>query len=168
MGRSRWTPDEEALLRSSMAQGGLTAAYAAFPSRSENSVHNKAQVMGLLAERGPRRVWSSAEDAVLRSNYPDLGPGGIAERGLLPGRSQRAIVGRASKLGVYRSSRGDRTPCDDAWTPNRERFVRDLMVRLDERPSRVCLVRAANLLDVTEVELARHMRGIRLRGEEVA
>ena len=168
MGRSRWTPDEEELLRASMAEGGMHAAYAAFPSRSENSVHNKAQVMGLLAGREPRRAWSASEDAVLRSSYPDLGPVGIAERGLLPGRSQRAIVGHASKLGVSRARREDQASYDDAWTPNRERFVRDLMVRLDEHPSRVWLVRAANLLDVTEVELARHMRGIRRRAEGVA
>ena len=174
MPRKTWTADDEVRLERAAREGGKDAAYAAFPDRSAVSVHSKMQRMGLLPHG--RGDWSGREDAVLLSGFSELGAAALAASGCLPGRSRAAIYNRAMYLGLHRHDFGPaRRPASPEeglgesrgvernrlWTAREDRMVRAVMERMGDRPLRKYLTRAANLLDVSEAQLAAHMLELR-------
>ena len=159
--KEMWTEDDEHLLRQVVYSGGAEAAYGAFPDRSAVSVHSKMQRMGLLAPRAGG--WTENEDNVLFNDYAELGAAGLAASGRLPGRTCESIRHRARFLGIRFESfvpaapRREEVGSGRRWTPREDRFARAVMERMAESPLRKYLLRAANLLDVSEGELAARM-----------
>jgi hypothetical protein len=93
-GMARWTADEDAVLRRSYIDGGIEAARAALPHRTQSSIYRRAERIGATR----RKRWTSADDASLRNLWgteTDLSE--IAER---LGRTLLTIYWRAQKLGL--------------------------------------------------------------------
>jgi hypothetical protein len=73
-------------------------------------IQNQAKKMGLAK----RKQWSDAEISILRDKYESCGTYGVVD--LLPGRSKRAIIGKAMSLGLR---------CDCFWSEEEVRFLVD-------------------------------------------
>ena len=71
-------------------------------------IQNQAKKMGLKK----RQPWSEHEIAVLMDKYKSVGAIGVAD--LLPGRSNRAIIGKAMSLGLR---------CECYWTEEEVEFL---------------------------------------------
>lgn len=71
-------------------------------------IQNKANRMGLST----RKKWSNVEVAILMDKYESCGAAGVVD--LLPGRSKRAIIGKAMSLGLG---------CDCFWNEDEIKFL---------------------------------------------
>jgi hypothetical protein len=97
MGRHIWTPAEDARLRHAYAQGGLTAARAAFPDASEASIYHRANRLKI-----PRRRWWTAAEAARQGilwGSPGLTLAALAKEFRRP---PLAIYAKAHQLGLRR------------------------------------------------------------------
>ena len=107
---SKWTPEEDAVLRARyLTDGGKACAREL--GRDPRSVFKRAHVLRLV--RRPR--WSPNDDAVLRDNWGELDLRGLSK---LLGRTELTIYWRAGLLGLprgcpqgyeYLSAASDRT-----------------------------------------------------------
>lgn len=160
MSRRTWTEEDEHLLRQVVYSGGADAAYKAFPDRGRKAVHSKMQRMGLLSPKVDG--WTDSEDSVLFNDYTELGAAGIASSGRLPGRTCASIQHRARFLGLRFGgfAPAGASPSPERrrrWSARDNRFAYEVARRMREAPMRKYLIRAANLLDVSERELAAYM-----------
>lgn len=73
---------------------------ALFPGRSVAAIRKKAYELGLRSHRPGRVRWEPREDALIEEHYPLKGSAWDRWADLLPGRTERAIRTRASRLGV--------------------------------------------------------------------
>lgn len=90
----KWTPSEVLCLKAALAAGGLRAASAALPGRSEQAVRQKAVACGWRSEGR----WLPEEVASMRKA---MASGGLAACvATLPGRSLGAIRQKAAALGI--------------------------------------------------------------------
>lgn len=89
-----WTPEENEILRAAYTKGGLVAARAALPYRTEGALYHHANRIG--AKR--RRRWTKADDEALRFHWEDgLGLTAIGKR---LGRTPLTTYWRARKIGL--------------------------------------------------------------------
>ncbi|UYO55191.1 hypothetical protein [Rhodopseudomonas palustris] len=97
-----YTDEHIRVLREVYPAGGSAAVHALLPEHSPGSIRVKAHQLGVRTRvSGSLRVWTDAEDAVLREHYRS---GGVAAcAALLSGRSQNSIYARADVLGLSRS-----------------------------------------------------------------
>ena len=92
---SPWTAEENALLASAYAAGGIAAATAALPHRSVAAIYHRTQRAQLACRR---RRWTAQDDARLRSLWSGDATLREVARGL--GRSEATTYWRAQKIGL--------------------------------------------------------------------
>jgi hypothetical protein len=98
---SRWTPAEDAILKSIVWPCSRRRACELLPGRTWNGIAGRARAFGirpLSARMGDNSLYTADEDAVIRANY---GRSPIADWAhLLPTRSDKGICARAGLLGL--------------------------------------------------------------------
>lgn len=98
---ARFTAAEDAALRRLFPEHGADwDGWAdALPGRSVDSIRNRAGRIG-VRKAVRKDGWTAEEDAELRRWYPSKGPRWAGWAAVLHGRSGRAIVLRAFRLGI--------------------------------------------------------------------
>ena len=101
----RWQPEEDKLLTMLWPSSSREAVIAAFPARSWGSISERASRLKLKrqwmrnAAKG-LRIWTSEDEAYILDMYTNGAKTHEIARKL--GRTERAILGRASLLGIHR------------------------------------------------------------------
>lgn len=88
--KNKWTADEVAILKDAYSRGDIPV----FDRHPLASVQAKARSLGLVESNR----WSELELSILRDNYFEQGPAGVAK--LIPNRTYNQIVSKAQKLGL--------------------------------------------------------------------
>lgn len=96
-----WSQAEQNLLIRAMASGGISAAYAALPGRSQRAIRQKAQRLELRGNHDGWRTWGADDLDVLKRAYPAGGWRGVHR--LLPWRTRTAIIQAAIRYGVTKA-----------------------------------------------------------------
>ncbi len=89
-----WTSREDAIFSAAYSQGGISAAAAALPNRSENAIKHRAGRLGLQR----RRRWTAADDQTLRDGWELGWRVSIIAKHL--GRTKAATYKRAQDIGL--------------------------------------------------------------------
>lgn len=97
--RKIWTSTEDAALQSAYGKCP-TQSIGQVLGRTAGSVHSRAHKMGLTRPltKAPPRVWTGAEDDLLRTAYGQVRPMEIAKK---LGRSRASVYHRAEHLGLF-------------------------------------------------------------------
>lgn len=100
-----WRPDEDSLLRMLWPSASKEAVLAGFSDRSWKAIQERALRLGLHRKREPYRQgaskhWTDEEKSKLAQSYEAGTP--ICRIAAELGRGERAILGKASKLGLRR------------------------------------------------------------------
>ena len=96
---TRWTPEEDDVIRNNYPTLGIKKCAELLPGRSPGSVHCRAVRLGVWSDA---HYWSGEEDRIIREFYPRLGA--IECSNLLHSRTPESIRMRAQLLKVKRVS----------------------------------------------------------------
>ena len=116
----QWRTDEENLLRMLWPSSSRGIMFAALPGRTWAAIHNRASKLKLKRQRTYTRhenglPWTKADDKQLRKLYvSEISISEVAKR---LGRSEGAVVRRASLLGVCRTMESRYRRPEPSWEP---------------------------------------------------
>lgn len=124
MRRTRWSKEEDDIIRDSYHEGidaCVTRLAEGGYDRARDAVARRAQALGAARVN---RVWTDAEDAIVRASYPSLGTGGtldaLREAGYA--RTPWSVITRAQRLGVAR----DEALLTNRWHQHEDDIIREL------------------------------------------
>ena len=94
-----WSQWEERLVRQMWGSAPLAMISTVLPHRTPNAIKSHARVLGV--RRGNRKVWTAAEDSVLRERYPHESSQALATRF---GCTLSSVYERAKRLGLEKTA----------------------------------------------------------------
>lgn len=124
----RWQPEEDRLLTMLWPSSSREAVIAAFPARSWGSISERASRLKLkrqwkrTAANNPR-IWTPEEEACIREMYANGAKTYEIARKLE--RTERAMLGRASLLGIHRPKGFYPRKAEAVWSPKNVNIIQE-------------------------------------------
>ena len=143
---TRWTPEEDALLREHYPEGGRKSVQTAGVNRSSAAITERARKLNL--KRHYR--WTPREDELIERNYPRGGLKAVRAAGV--NRDADAIYARAMRLGVKRTFARE-----EPTTPP-QTLTQRLLATLVERDDADLLLDAEDLTSAEQTALRKLRR----------
>lgn len=111
--RTRWSEAEDEIIRKHYLTIGSAGCAALLPRRTAESIRARAERIRCVRPHSTPKVWSDAEDQILRKYYPIEGAACVSR---LPGRTEAAVKSRAWLSGLRAPS---------CWTPEEDAILRE-------------------------------------------